>query len=165
MSSQKFADVVVDKLRILYELYEDYISRNDDVNLTIMIGNNKIDFHLFSGRMTIDECTLSFNNDEKVIYEYISIKFMINLFKNVVIHNDKIIFYNDKHMPFLKVVVLEDEMIAKMRTIMGIQENDFINEDMEIVTKIKKKIPRRYYSNKDVMNVNNRIMVSKMMLG
>ena len=87
MSSDKFANIMVDKLIDLYSLYEDYINRNDDVNLTIMIYDNKIDFHLFRGRKTIDECTFKFDNRENIIYEYISIKFLISLFKNVMIHN------------------------------------------------------------------------------
>lgn len=161
---KKIADKISNKIEYLYELYELYIYKHNDTKINVLIQDNSISFYLYNEKQDLDELTITFSDKEYKLYTYLSIKTMLTLLGNVFIYTNDNEFYNNTHKPYLKLIVNDDKILNIINKIVINQENTIINENMEDIEKIKSQLPRRYYSNQFIQNLENRIELSKKLL-
>ena len=160
----KFLDNVVGSLEDLYYLYEDYIWKNKDSNLDVLIQDNTISFYMYKNREVIDELILSFDNKERSIYEYVSIRLLVILFGNVYIYNKDNLIYNNKHKSYLKLIVNDDDILNNMIKLIDMQDDIVISDSLDMKIDVKNSFFRKRYSNDFIKQLDNRIDFSKKLL-
>jgi len=165
MNSKKFALNVVSRLKKLFDIYEDYAIRHEKSLLRLFMYDNQIFFNLYEGNEEVGNMGVYFDEKDRKIYEYICIMLMINIFSKVIIHNQHNFFYNEIHMPYFELVVLDLNLIEEMLAIKELQNTEHINEEIDIVKKREKKLPIRIYLNSVIDDIDNRINISRDILG
>lgn len=148
----------------LYYLYEEYIWKNKNCRLVVLVKDNTICFYLYKDKEVIDEIILSFDERERSIYEYIGVRLLILLLGNVYIYNYENIFYNDRHKSYLRLIVLDKDIMKMMKMIIDVQDYCVVSENMEYVVNIKNclVIDRDY--NEVLSLLNERINFSRKLL-
>ena len=161
---EKFLEEFINSLDKLCYTYENYIWKNKNVRLDVVLENKKINFYLYKNNDIIDEITFGFEDKEEKMYDYVCVKLLIILLGNVKVYNSDNIFYNDTHKSYLKLIVNDNNILNIFKNVVNNQENNIIDENMELVLVMREKIfKRRYYSNL-MLQVNNRIELSKKLL-
>ena len=84
---EKFLEEFVSSLDRLYYTYENYIWKNDDSKLDVLIQDNTISFYLYKKNDVIDEIIFSFDEKEKSMYNYLCVRLLVILLGNVYIYN------------------------------------------------------------------------------
>lgn len=160
---KEFCDKVVSELLELYYLYESYIWKwdNQNVNINIIFANNSIYFDLGILEEGIDSYGVAFDEKDRKLYKYISIKFLVKLLGCMVIHHDNDMFFNDNHKPYLSVFIEDEELLGLMEKVALIQKNDFVNERMDLVTNLYKEIPFKIYSSSIFESIEKRKDMSR----
>ena len=164
MTSRKFADELVSRLKKIYSIYERYMLRNDNSKLSIIMGDNTISLYLFNDTNSVDEIILNFDFRENKVYQYICINYMISLFGNMVIYNSGNVIYNNNCLPYLELVVLDNELLNKMKNIIARQGNEIVKINVDTMKDMNKEIPIKFYSQKVLTHFDDRISISKKLL-
>lgn len=159
-----FIQDIISKLEELYNYYEMYMWRNTNAHLDILLQDNAIYFYLYDSNNLLDEFIISFDARERRLYNYICIRLMILTLGNVFIHKKDNIFYNDRHKPYLEIIVNDDELLNTFNIVISIQEEEIINSDTDIIKKIYRLIPKRKYSSSFIDDLGNRIEKSKRLI-
>ena len=161
---EKFLEEFVSSLDRLYYTYENYIWKNSDSKLDVLIQDNTISFYLYKDKEVIDEIIFSFEEKEKSMYNYLCVRLLVILLGNVYIYNKDNIFYNDTHKAYLKLIVNDDNVLDIFNNIVGSQEDKSIGENMDLVLGMREKLTRKRYYNQFIYQVNDRIELSKKLL-
>ena len=161
---EKFLEDFVSSLDRLYYTYENYIWKNNDSKLDVLIQDNTISFYLYKDKEVIDEIIFSFDEKEKSMYNYLCVRLLVILFGNVYIYNKDNIFYNDTHKSYLKLIVNDDNVFDIFNNIVSSQEDNSIGENMELVLGMREKLIRKRYYNQFIYQVNDRIELSRKLL-
>lgn len=160
----KFLEELVSSLDRLYYMYEEYIWKNDNSKLNVLVQDNTICFYLYKDGEVIDEIILSFDSKERRIYSYICIRLLILLLGNVYIYNKDNEFYNDTHKDYLRLIVNDEGILDIFIKIISMQKDIIINENIDIILDIKDSLYRKKYSKEFIKEVNDRIEFSKKLL-
>ena len=91
-----------------------------------------------------EEVELIFQDKERKLYRYLVIRLFLTILGNVVIHNDKNIFYNDKQRENIKFIVGDIDIYKILLEIKEIQKDMIINKDSKLIRDMYRDIPIRY---------------------
>jgi len=161
---EKFLEEFVSSLDRLYYTYENYIWKNDDSKLDVLIQDNTISFYLYKNNDVIDEIIFSFDEKEKSIYNYLCVRLLVILLGNVYIYNKDNVFYNDTHKTYLKLIVNDDNVLDIFKNIVSNQEDKVIGNNMDLVLRMRERLTRKRYYDQFIYQVNDRIELSKKLL-
>lgn len=163
---KQFIETLLNKLAYLYQIYENYIWKNEkeNIKLNILIQDNMICFYLYNKFEIIDEFFLTFDQKEQSIYKYISIRVMLNVLGNVLIHNDGYTFYNEKHKPYLNIIINDSNILESAIYITKKQSDEIINNNNLYIEKIYQNIPSKMYPYTFLDSLEKRIEISKKIL-
>ena len=161
---EKFLEEFISSLDRLYYTYENYIWKNEDSKLDVLIQDNTISFYLYKDKEVIDEIIFSFEDKEKSMYNYLCVRLLVILLGNVHVYNKDNIFYNNTHKSYLKLIVNDDNVFDIFNNIVISQEDNSIGENMELVLGMREKLTRKRYYNQFIYQVNDRIELSKKLL-
>ena len=161
---EKCLEEFVSSLDRLYYTYENYIWKNSDSKLDVLIQDNTISFYLYKDKEVIDEIIFSFEDKEKSMYNYLCVRLLVILLGNVYIYNKDNIFYNDTHKDYLKLIVNDENVLNIFNNIVSSQEDKSIGENMDLVLGMREKLTRKRYYNQFIYQVNDRIELSKKLL-
>lgn len=159
-----FIEGLVNKLEELYNYYEMYMWKNTNANLDILLQDNTVCFYLYNNNNLLDEFILSFDDKERKLYEYLCLRIMILTLGNLFIHQEENIIYNDKHKPYLKIIVNDDEVLNILNMIISSQEKEIINSDTPGVRDIYKSVPKRKYPSSFIDELGSRVEKSKRLI-
>ena len=98
-------EYIIRELEKFYYLYEELIIKDRAYYLAIIIDDNKIIMNIVKNGEIDEEVELIFQDKERKLYRYLVIRLFLTILGNVVIHNDKNIFYNDKQRENIKFIV------------------------------------------------------------
>ena len=124
----------------LYNMYERYMWIHDDVKLNILIQDNSIAFYLYNLHDEIDNIVLTFDGKENTLYKYISIKILLMMMKDVIVHREENEFHNKVLKPYLRIIVNDDSILEIMTLLVNRQLLGIINDDTEIVKNIDREV-------------------------
>ena len=152
---------IVSKLNEIYKVYEEVCWHYDDTEIVVVFDNNTITLYLNNPIENKDTFGISFNPIEKNVYKYISLKFFDLLLGDVYIYNQGNVFYNQKHKPYLTVIVTDEVILRYVGNLVINQSEKHIKSG---INDICKKEPFKVYSKKFLNNFDDRISLSKRML-
>ena len=161
---EKFLEGVVDSLDKLYWTYENYIWKNDNCKLDVLVQDKTMSFYLYKDKEVIDEIILSFDDKEKRIYNYLCVRLLFILFSNCYIYNKDNEFYNKTHKSYLNLIVNEQELLDLFIKIVNMQEDRIVTENMEMVLDMRENLVKKRYYNQFLIQFNDRIELSKKLL-
>ena len=161
---EKFLEEFVSSLDRLYYTYENYIWKNSDSKLDVLIQDNTISFYLYKNSDVIDEIIFSFDEKEKTMYNYLCVRLLVILFGNVYVYNKDNIFYNNMHKSYLRLIVNDESVLDIFDNIINNQEDSVIGENMELLLDMSEKLTKKRYYNKFIYEVNDRVELSKKLL-
>ena len=151
-------NVIIDKLNELYRLYEEYCWRYPELEMVVMFDSETISLYLNSQSDNIDTVCLSFNKREKKVYKYISLKFFNLILGDVFIYNNGNVFYNERHKPYLKLIVNDNDILNNINKLVVNQGITYIQNGVE---EMVPKVPLKVYSKKFINEFDERISLSK----
>ena len=156
---------LVETLIDLYNMYERYMWKHEDVKLDILVQDGCVSFYLYSSSDDLDEIIVEFTNRENAMYKYVSINMLLMLMRDCVMKVDGNIFYNAVHKPYMKLIVNDDEIRDVMVQLVNRQYTEFIGEDTDIVQNISRKVPFNiFYPNRFMNELEERIGISRKMI-
>ena len=152
-------DKIYKKKEELIIFYQNYLDNHEDASLDILIDDDSISFYL-SDREKEDIFIITFNEEDIDTFNYLSIKIIIKIFGNVLMHLDGITLYNDKHKKNIRINILNDRIYDIVKKIIEVQDKVFINDDLPLVVDLNKKVKLSYPE--EFMDIlNKRIELSK----
>ncbi len=150
------------KIAELINHYEDYLLRNNDALLNIIIENDVLSFYLSSNDKE-DIFIIRFDEKDKNTLYYLSLKIIVKIFGHVIMHLDDLTLHNDAHKKSIKVDILNDEVYSIVKEIVNYQESVLCIEELPLVKDLDKKTsmiyPKSFYKVLD-----ERVNISKKML-
>ena len=155
--------IVVERIYYLLDLYENNLINNNDVKLNIIMQDNVIAIY-HNNIKYIDEFVLSFNEKEKDLYNYLCLKIIMKLFSKVVMHFDGYILTNPHHRENIKICILDDDIVKIVNYLISIQNDVFINDNLDIIKDLKKKSKHKFFGLKELYLLNRRIEMSEKLL-
>ena len=156
---------LVETLIDLYNMYERYMWKHEDVKLDILVQDGCVSFYLYSSSDDLDEIIVEFTNRENAMYKYVSINMLLMLMRDCVMKVDGNIFYNTVHKSYMKLIVNDDEIRDIMVQLVNRQYTEFIGEDTDIVQNISRKVPFNiFYPNRFMNELEERIGISRKMI-
>ena len=161
---EKFLENLVDSIDKLYWTYENYIWKNDNCKLDVLLQDKSISFYLYKDKDVIDEIILSFDDKEKRMYNYLCVRLMFILFSNCYVYNRDNEFYNKTHKPYLNLVVNDCDVLDIFIKIVNMQEDVVINDNMNMVLEMRENLVKKRYYNQFIYQFNDRIELSKKLL-
>ena len=151
-------NILIDKLNELYKLYEEYCWQDKNLEIVVIFDDMAISLYLNDQKHNEDMFTLTFNRYEKKVYEYVSLKFFNLILGDVYIYKDDNAFYNEKHKPYVKVIINNEELLVNVNDLVFNQDMIYIQEGVDDICKHE---PFRIYSNKFIKSFDERIDLSK----
>lgn len=137
-------EYIIRELEKFYYLYEELIIKDRAYYLAIIIDDNKIIMNIVKNGEIDEEVELIFQDKEIKLYRYLVIRLFLTILGNVVIHNDKNIFYNDKQRENIKFIVGDIDIYKILLEIKEIQKDMIINKDSKLIRDMYRDIPIRY---------------------
>lgn len=160
-----YKEDLVDRVIKLYNMYERYMWRYEEVKLNILIQDNTISFYLYNDKVDIDNIIFSFSGKENGLYKYISIKILMEMLNDVVVHIDENEFHNKVLKPYLRLIVNDYEVFNIMKELVDRQLLEFINENTDLIKNVRKSIINPvFYPNKFMKELDERIGMSRKLL-
>lgn len=137
-------EYIIRELEKFYYLYEELIIKDRAYYLAIIIDDNKIIMNIVKNGEIDEEVELIFQDKERKLYRYLVIRLFLTILGNVVIHNDKNIFYNDKQRENIKFIVGDIDIYKILLEIKEIQMDMILNKDSKLIRDMYRDIPIRY---------------------
>ena len=137
-------EYIIRELEKFYYLYEELVIKERAYYLAIIIDDNKIIMNIVKNGEIDEEVELIFQDKERKLYRYLVIRLFLTILGNVVIHNDKNIFYNDKQRENIKFIVGDIDIYKILLEIKEIQKDMIINKDSKLIRDMYRDIPIRY---------------------
>ena len=157
-------DLVLRVLK-LYNMYERYIWKHDDVKFNILIQDNTISFYLYNNECDLDNIVLSFSGKENMLYRYISIKILMEMLSDMVVHIDESVFCNRVVKPYLRLIVNDENVYNIMKELVDRQLSEYINEDTDLIKNISNLVINPiFYPNKTIKSLDDRIGITRKLL-
>ena len=138
----KRVDYITKNLNTLLAMYEDYATKKSNYKLGVLLASDKIRVVLFEDNEIANYFTISFFEKEEKLREYMSISTFVMLLGNVLIHKKDNVFFNERHKPYLRVMVTDKKLLEIFETICEKQMDMFVNMDMDLVQRSYEEIPR-----------------------
>ena len=158
--SNKFIDLLTERIKELIKIYEDYIWKKDNRRLVTIFQNRMIYFYLYDEDNELkDEIFLKFDNRESKLYNYMCIKVFLILFGNVLVNRDNNVFYTNSYKNYLGLVIYDGEVLENISKLATINRYEIVNDDNPIVVSYRKCLKRRY-DLKFIDKLSERIKVS-----
>ena len=133
--------------------------------LNILVQDNSIAFYLYNLHDEIDNIVLTFYGKENTLYKYISIKILLMMMKDVIVHRDENEFHNKVLKPYLRIIVNDDSILEIMTVLVNKQLLGIINDDTEIVKNIEKDaVNPIIYPNRVIKKLDERIGLTRKLL-
>ena len=162
---RRFKDDLVNKIIDLYNMYERYIWKHDDVKLDVLIQDGAISFYLYNSICDFDELIVDFSKKEHGLYKYVCVRILLMLSRDCIIYQDDNIFYNNVHKPYLKLIVNDDVIKNVMSDLVVRQNTEIINENTDIISDINDSVEYLlFYPRKFMNKLDERIGISKKLL-
>ena len=164
---KEYYDVVNSKLMELYYVYESYIWKNEEkgININVIFEDNMIYFDLGKEEDDIDSFGVSFSEEDRDIYKYISLRFMISMLRCVVIHKEENVFYNDYHKPYLSVIVSDTELLSLMNLVKQRQQDEILTDRIDILSNLYEEIDKeKSLTLSFINNINSRVGLTRQLL-
>lgn len=164
LKKKKDINDLTDELLKLYSYYESYCWNHPEENPKINIynGNLKYKINFLINNNKEDSFELSFEPEERNIYEYVSIKMLVELFKNVQIAVEENNIYNRTHKSYLNLYFNDDELKEEVRAIITLLNKNNINDVNRVIETKYKKLKRKSKIDEDlVIGTKDRINISK----
>ena len=156
---------LVDRIINLYNMYEKYMWRHEEVKLNILIQDNTISFYLYNEKEEIDEIIFNFSEKENKLYQYISIKILLEILKDVVVHVDDNEFHNRVLKPYLKLIVNDESILEIMKKLIDRQLSEIINDNTDLIKGLCDSVVNPlFYPNKFMKQLDDRIGMSRKLL-
>lgn len=129
-----------------YKLYETKCWKDNELEILVEMIDNNFLMSLIRDEEVLDAILFCYENDERIVYRYMMIKFFLMFLGNVMIYQDENVFYNEKHKNYLNVVVEDKELLELFTELRSTQEN--LDKRDEIVSEAYEMIPfdKRYTS-------------------
>lgn len=137
-------EYIIRELEKFYYLYEELIIKDRAYYLAIIIDDNKIIMNIVKNGEIEEIVELVFCDKERKLYKYLVIRLFLTILGNVVIHNDKNVFYNDKQRENIKILVGDIDIYKILLEIKKIQKDMIINKDSKLIRDMYRDIPIRY---------------------
>ena len=106
-----------------YKLYETKCWQDDELEIFVEMFDNKFLMSLMRNEEVLDAILFCYENDERIIYRYMMIKFFLMLLGNVIIYQDKNVFFNERHKNYLNVLVEDKELLELFTELRNTQEH------------------------------------------
>lgn len=149
----------------LYNMYEKYMWMHENVKLNILVQDNQIAFYLYNDNEELDNIVLTFSEKENSLYKYISIKILLNMMKDVIIHRDENEFHNKVLKPYLKLIVNEDNILEIMTILVNRQLLGIINDNNNLIKNIETSIVNPiFYPTRVIKKLDERIGITRKLL-
>lgn len=156
------ATLIYQKLEELVNYYENYLNKNNEAFVDIIIDDDSISFYLLD-KIHEDNFIISFNEKDFNTFMFLSIKIIVKIFGNVLMHLDGVTLYNNVHRKNIKISVLNEKVYKLVKKIIDVQEKEFINDDLELIKELNKKASLKYPE--DFMEIlSERVNISKKIL-
>ncbi len=152
------AKTIYEKIEELIDFYEKYLIKNKDAFLNVNLDNNNINFYIQDNDKE-DNLILTFNNREKDLLDYLSMKIIIKIFGNVNMHLDGITLFN-KHKENIKINVLNERIMPYINIILDILDHEYINDHLSFVQNLAKKA-KKVYSSSFYHELDERVKISQ----
>ena len=164
MKKKKDINELTNNLLILYNYYESYCWNHSEENPKIKIYNGnlryKIDFLINNNEE--DSFELSFDQEERKLYEYVSIKMLVDLFKNVQITMKDNNIYNKAHKDYLNLKLDDDKLKEEIRAIIVLLNGHHLDDVNEIINTKYYNLKRKRKINEDFITLTkDRVNITK----
>lgn len=129
-----------------YKLYETKCWQDDELEIFVEMFDNNFLMSLMRNEEVLDAILFCYENNERIIYRYMMIKFFLMLLGNVIIYQDENVFFNERHKNYLNVLVEDKELLELFTELRNTQDN--LDKRNEIVSNAYEMIPfdKRYTS-------------------
>lgn len=162
---RNYRDDLVNRVINLYNMYERYMWKRDNVKLNILIQDKSIGFYLYDDKDELDNLVLTFSGKENNLYKYVSIKILLEMINDVLIYRSDNEFYNNVHKPNLRLIVNDEVIFNIITDLVDKQLLEFINDDMDVIRDIRNSIVNpMFYPNKVISKLDERIGMSRLLL-
>ena len=162
---RNYRDDLVNRVINLYNMYERYTWKHENVKLNILIQDNSIGFYLYDDKDELDNLVLTFSGKENNLYKYISIKILLEMLNDVIVYIDENEFYNSVHKPYLRLIVNDEDIFNIMKDLVDRQLLEFINDNTDLIRNIRTSVVNPFfYPNKVINKLDYRIRLSKKLL-
>lgn len=156
---------LLDKIIGLYNMYDGYMWRHEDAKLNILLQENTISFYLYNDKEELDNIILTFSGKENMLYRYISIKILLEMINDVIVHIDENEFHNSILKPYLKLIVNDDGIFEIMRNLVDRQMLEIISDDTDSVKNIRNLVINPiFYPTKVIRELDERIGITRKLL-
>lgn len=153
---------IYQKIAELIDYYESYLLKKEDATFNILIEEDTLSFYLSSDDKE-DIFIIRFDEKDKNILYYLSLKIIIKIFGHVIMHLDNITLYNNVHKKNIKINILNNEVYNLVEKMIEVQEKDFISEELTFIKDINKRASKIYPSS-FYKKLDERVNISKKML-
>ena len=161
---RKNIEELIDKTYEWYSIYERLAWTKKDIKINITCEKENIDICITDNFAVIDDLTITFNDKEQDLYNYVVIKLYKLIFNNIYIHREGNVYYNAKHRPYLDFMI-KDEYLKSLASIMNDEQKDGPNLDKEFVTKeLYHKIHRKKCDKELLTGLDTHIWYSKKLI-
>lgn len=164
---EEYIKDITEKLEEIYVLYERYVWKHKESKIYILIQDNTILYYLKGPNGLEEEFELSFNENEEILYHYLSLQVLAIVLGNVYVHQDKNILFNNVHRPYVKMFVNDENVLAIMIPILSNQNKHFIRTDMIYMKNAFKLLQEYFYTSYNesfIQELGNRINLTKRLL-
>ena len=160
---KKYIKKILEKLKELYNAYEQYCWYNKDKNLfiRIVIGDNNISYYLQENNVILDEFVMNFTKQQKNIYNYLSVKIFASLLNDIPIYNDDNIYHNRFYRPHLSIIIKDENVINIINSIPTAENKTNITDTNPTIKKLYKKIPLWDHNKARITTIGERITLRK----
>ena len=135
--------IITNKIKEIYNQYENYVWHNPSSRITILTGDETISLYLQDNENEIDEFILTFNKMETKIYHYISLNLFNDVFGDVFVNEEDGVFSNENIKPYVSFIVSDEYLLNTIRGLVINQANEYLYEGIK---KIYSKAPFRIYN-------------------
>lgn len=162
---KNYKNDLLNRIINLYNMYEKYMWMHDDVKLNILIQDNAIAFYLYNDKEEIDNLVLTFSLGENALYKYISIKILLEMMRDVVVHRDENEFHNRVLKPYLRIIVNDDKILEMMTLLVDRQLLGIKNVNTDLVKDIEREVINPiFYPNRVMKKLDERIGITRKLL-
>ena len=162
---KNYKNDLVSRVIYLYDIYEGYMWKHDNVKLNILIQDNSIAFYLYDDKEELDNIVLSFSGKENNLYKYVGIRILLRIMDDVIVHRNDNEFHNRVLKSYLKIIVNDDSLLNVMKKLVDRQLLGIINNDSILVREIYDSVSNPlFYPVGVIKKLDQRISMTKKLL-
>ena len=156
---------IMPQLNELYKIYETYAWHSNDRKIVVIYSQQTITFYLYDKNTLADEFHLVFPQEEKDLYEAISLNLFVKMLGNTRIHKlEPNMYHNPYHKSYLLVIAEDQELQTIMDNLIIKQKTEDITLETSEIKEVNLKIKRRKYNQEFIDLLAKRVYLSDVML-